>query len=79
MGLVVLVDTFYHLLAPGLAPIAVEEGFVCVGDEECRCCAEGMLLVGSNIVFIKSASIVGRRQRSRGFRSTLLLLLPFLS
>lgn len=48
-----LVDTFYHLLAPGLAPIAVEEGFVCVGDEECRCCVEGVLLVGSNVVFIK--------------------------
>ena len=53
IDLIVLVDTFYYLLALGLALIAVEEGFIYIGDEEYRYYIEGILLIGSSIVFIK--------------------------
>ena len=53
IGLVVLVDTFYHLLALDLALITVEEGFIYIGDEEYRYYVESILLIGSSIVFIK--------------------------
>ena len=48
-----LVDTFYYLLALDLALIAIEESFIYVEDKKYRYYVEGILLIGSSIVFIK--------------------------